>query len=148
MNLCKLEKVLAGCVLALFLSISFALCAPQAGAQELVAARSAIYIAAASPDTMIVQSAPALGAGLGGRASDLPSAYLFWSEDGATFDIGRYFALADLETMFPIPANSSLTIPAPPAIKVTHGATVRWEHWIFVNSTTVTDTVFVLPLDR
>jgi len=119
--------------------------ANSAPAGELVGARPVLAINA-TPDTLVIQTAPVVS-GNGVTANDLPDAYLFWSEDGATFDIGRYFN-GTLETMFPIPANSSLTIPAPTPIKITHGATVRWEHHIFINSSTVTDSVFIIPLDR
>lgn len=87
--------------------------------------------------------------GNGVAAADLPSAYLLFSGDGSKFWVNRYDAEAsEMEAAMGVPASSSLTLPAGPALRILDGnSEYRYYHYFYLNATSVADTLWVLPLD-
>lgn len=89
--------------------------------------------------------------GNGVSASDLPSAYLLFAGDGASFWVTRYDgATSEMEADIKVPANSSLTLPAPPALRLFNqdgNGEYRYYHLIYLNATAVGDSLFCIPLD-
>lgn len=77
-------------------------------------------------------------------ASSLPDAYLFYSEDGAAFYVTRWSEGSAESVDILVPADASLMIPAPKASRIDG----LWRHVFYLNATTVTDSVFVIPFDR
>jgi len=129
-------------VVAVVLAILFMVCVPKADAQgELVGARKARGYGTAQNDTIMI-SLPA-----NTPANRLPDAYMFFSKQLELFYIQRWFGptLADQEEIpIPVPAGTSLILPAPPAVVI--GG--LYHHVFWLNATTVTDSVYVIPMDR
>ena len=81
------------------------------------------------------------------RSSDLPTGYMIWSGNGASFYLKRYFAYqgaASISSVVPlkIPANSPITIPAPETMLLS-GAYYQMFHYY---APAVTDSIYVIPL--
>jgi hypothetical protein len=125
-------------IVAVLLALVLMFVVPTAEAQELSHARPALGFANTYNDTMVVQLT------VGERANRLPDAYLFYSEDGSAFYVQRYIDGALEAVPVLVPASSSLMLPAPSPVLVDN----KWEHHIWLNATTVTDSVFVIPFDR
>lgn len=116
---------------------------PKAKAEggELTGAREALAFGSSFVDTFTVET-PSTN-----RANALPDAYMFFSKQLELFYVQRWFGptKSDEESVpIPIPAGTSIIIPAPPAQRIDG----LWRHVFFLNATTVTDTVFVIPMDR
>ena len=76
---------------------------------------------------------------------DLPKGYTLWSGDGAEFWVTRFASSGVLESVpMKVPANTPITITAPPAFN--SGGT--WYQAAYINASSVTDSVYVLPLDK
>ena len=129
------KKCRVAVISALFVGLILGSCA--ASAQELSSARPALKYAAAFDDTFMVSIAPTQS------ASELPSAYLFYSKDGSAFAVKRWFAGTPETYYVDIPANSSIILPAPsPMLYQNH-----WHH-VFRLNDAATDSVVVVPMDR
>jgi len=74
----------------------------------------------------------------------VPSGYIIYSGDGATFRFKRWFPAADVvDTVATVvPANRSLTIPAPPPYAISG----VYYHSIQFDATAVTDSIFIIPV--
>jgi hypothetical protein len=146
--MCKgdnLNRCLIIGVAVFFLLFVVSLCS----AGELVAARPDTFVVGGTSGIMKIQTNVHTTTN-GVRSSDLPDAYLLYSGDGAKFWLTRYDAAASAYGgNTPIPANSSLTIPAPPAFRLIDGnGEYRYYHYFFIGAAAVTDSVFIIPLDR
>ena len=123
--------------------------ANSAPAGELVAARADTFVVGGSSALMKIQTKVQVR-GNGVSMSDLPSAYLLYAGDGVKFWLTRYDgAASEYGYDTPIPANSSLTIPAPPAFRLIDGnGEYRYYHYFYIGCAAVADTVHIIPLDR
>jgi len=118
-------------------------------ASEISGARADTFVVGGTSALMKIQTKVHTTTN-GVRSGDLPSDYLFYSGDGAKFWLTRYDGAASAfggDT--PIPAGSSLTIPGPPPFRLIDGnSEYRYYHYFYINATAVTDSVFIIPLDR
>lgn len=111
----------------------------KADAADLSNARPCRAIPGADlPDTLRISYAE-----LGDSPTYLPSAYLIWTGDGSEFWVRRSIGGTMEPVEIHIPAGQSIVLPAPRAYQISS----VWTH-VFEFGGTVTDSVFVLPLDR
>lgn len=78
---------------------------------------------------------------------DLPTGYMMWSGNGASFYLKRYFqsgTTASISGVVPlkIPTNTPITIPAPAPIRL-NGVYYQMFHYY---APAVTDSIYVIPL--
>jgi hypothetical protein len=130
--------------LILLVSLALLLVSFTVEASELVAARADTFVVGGTSTLMKIQTKVNAGAGA------LPSAYLLYAGDGAKFWLTRYDgATSAYGYDTPIPAGSSLTIPSPPPLRILDGnGEYRYYHYFFIGAAAVTDSVFIIPLDR
>ncbi len=121
----------------------------DAEAGELVAARADTFVIGGASSFVTFQTKVHAN-GNGVMAGDLPDAYLFYSGDGVKFWVTRLDGDAtEFGFDTPVPANSSLTIPAPPAFRLIDGnGEYRYYHKFYIGCAAVADSVHIIPLDR
>lgn len=137
MKVSSKKLVLYGLVLvAVLVVLSLFTATKCEAAGELVAARPAMGFAGAFSDSISLANAR--------RANQLPSAYLYFSKSLTVFYIQNFDAAGALSGVpIPIPAGSSLILPAPPPYL--DGS--YWHHKIWLEGAAA-DSVFIIPMDR
>ena len=143
----KNKKMILFAAAGLFAMAVLGICAaPDAQAQYSFAGEDTFVVAGAK-ELMKIQTKVHVN-GNGVTAGDLPSAYLLFSGDGSRFWVSRFDgAASEMGTGFPIPANSSIVMPAPPAFRLIDGnLEYRYYHYFAVNAVSVADSVHILPL--
>lgn len=122
-------------------------------AGELAGSRPAMAFAGGSVDTLIYASDASSDAILQkDYLEQMPDAFLIYSGDGNSFYLQRIIDSA-LETVpVKIPSSSSLMIPAPQPVLVEYdggvGSVKRWEQQLYINASSVADSVYVIPFFR
>ena len=131
----KTEKIVATIIAALAVLLLVGAMVSKADAQ-FEANRAPLAYAGGAMRTLAVAAT---------RAGDLPKGYTLWSGDGAEFYITRFSSSGVLESVpLKVPANTPITISAPPS----WASAGTWYQMAYINATSVTDSVYVLPLDK
>ena len=78
---------------------------------------------------------------------DLPTGYMIWSGNGASFYLKRYFEASGAPSIaavvpLKIPANTPITIPAPATMKISTTYMQMFHYY----APSVTDSLYVIPL--
>lgn len=137
LNFLKSTKAVELLLILLAAALVFFLIQPAFASGELTGARPPMAYGFASADTARIQVSAT-------RAQELPSAYLIWSGDAASFYLNTYLTSASISTPIKVPTGQPITLPAPPPY-LAYG---KYWHRILIYAPSVTDSVYVIPLDR